>query len=72
MIFTLILNKRKKKINLKKDLCNQINNSKNSLNLIKFDIANKEVENIVTKWKALGRVNKNDNKVLETIKRKFK
>ena len=65
MIFTLILNKKiRKKINLKTDLCNQINDiAKNSFKSHHdCEIANKEVENIVTKWKAIGRVSKNDNK----------
>ena len=62
--YTDLKQKDKEKINLKTDLCNQINDiAKNSFKSHHdCEIANKEVENIVTKWKALGRVNKNDNK----------
>ena len=62
--YTDLKQKDKEKINLKTDLCNQINDiAKNSFKSHHdCDIANKEVENIVTKWKAIGRVSKNDNK----------
>ena len=62
--YTDLKQKDKEKINLKTDLCKQINDiAQNSFKSHHdCEIANKEVENIVKKWKAIGRVSKNDNK----------